>query len=120
MQDPIIRNSSRLELSMRFIDVLVLETAGVLASYIHFGAPIIDIAPIHIVLLHFCSALAFLVFPQLEVYTSWRGRSMPEMFVRLAASWGLVLLIGLFFSFLIHHVGHVSRLWLSYWYATGI
>jgi putative colanic acid biosysnthesis UDP-glucose lipid carrier transferase len=120
MQDPIIRNSSRLELSMRFIDVLVLETAGVLASYIHFGAPISDIAPIHIVMLHFCSALAFLVFPQLEVYTSWRGRSMPEMFVRLAASWGLVLLIGLFFSFLIHHVGHVSRLWLFYWYATGI
>ncbi|RJG05777.1 undecaprenyl-phosphate glucose phosphotransferase [Noviherbaspirillum cavernae] len=120
MQDLIIRNSSRLELSMRVMDVLVLETAGMLASIIHFQAMIGETAPIHTVLLHFCSGLAFVLFAQLGLYTSWRGRSMPEMFVRVAMAWGLVLLIGLFFSFLIHHVGHVSRLWLFYWYATGV
>ncbi|HTN67704.1 MAG TPA: undecaprenyl-phosphate glucose phosphotransferase, partial [Burkholderiaceae bacterium] len=32
----------------------------------------------------------------------------------------LVLLIGLFFSFLIHHVGYVSRLWVFYWYVIGV
>ncbi len=105
---------------MRLMDVLVLELAGGLASLIHFHIPLSETPPIHTVLLHFCSALAFLLFPKFELYGSWRGRSMPDMFVRLAASWGAVLLIGLFFSFLIHHVGNVSRLWMFYWYASGV
>jgi putative colanic acid biosynthesis UDP-glucose lipid carrier transferase len=120
MQDLMGRNSSRLELSMRLMDVFALEVAGAIASLIHFQVPISEIAPIHTVLLHVCSALAFLLFAELGLYGSWRGRSMPEMFLRLGASWALVLLIGLFFSFLIHHVGHVSRLWLFYWYTCGI
>lgn len=105
---------------MRLTDVLALEVAGVLAGLIHFQIPLSETPPIHTVLLHFCSALAFLLFPQFRLYGSWRGRSMPDMFVRLAASWALVLLIGLFFSFLIHHVGNVSRLWMFYWYASGV
>lgn len=120
MRDLISNNSSRLELSMRLMDVLALEIAGTLASLLHFHGSLLDAAPIHTVLLHFCSALAFLLFPQLELYGSWRGRSLPDMFLRLAASWALVLLIGLFFSFMIHHVGNVSRLWLFYWYAIGL
>ena len=102
------------------MDVLALELVGGLAGLIHFQIPLSETAPIHTVLLHFCSALAFLLFPQLGLYGSWRGRSMPDMFLRLAASWALVLLIGLFFSFLIHHVGNVSRLWMFYWYASGV
>jgi putative colanic acid biosynthesis UDP-glucose lipid carrier transferase len=105
---------------MRLMDVLVLEITGAAVGFIHFNGPLIDAAPIHTVLLHLCTGLAFLLFGELELYTSWRGRSMPEMFLRLAASWALVLLIGLFFSFLIHHVGHVSRLWLFYWYSSGL
>ncbi|SNS74467.1 putative colanic acid biosysnthesis UDP-glucose lipid carrier transferase [Noviherbaspirillum humi] len=120
MQDLIIKNSSRLEFSMRLMDVLVLEVAGLLASYIHFRTPIGETAPIHSVLLHFCSGLSFLMFAQLGLYGSWRGRALPDRFLRLAGSWALVLSIGLFFSFLIHHVGNVSRLWLFYWYALGL
>jgi putative colanic acid biosynthesis UDP-glucose lipid carrier transferase len=105
---------------MRLLDVLALELAGLIAAYAHFQVPLTEVAPIHTVLLHFCSALAFLLFPQQELYASWRGRSMPDLFLRIGASWGLVMLIGLFFSFLIHHVGHVSRLWLFYWYALGV
>lgn len=104
---------------MRLMDILALELAGGLASLIHFQIPLNETAPIHTVLLHFCSALAFLLFPQLELYGSWRGRPLPDMFLRVAGSWALVLLIGIFFSFLIHHVGHVSRLWMFYWYASG-
>lgn len=105
---------------MRLMDVLALEIAGGIASLIYFQGSLLDAAPIHTVLLHFCSALAFLLFPQLELYGSWRGRSLPDMFLRLAASWALVLLTGLFFSFMIHHVGNVSRLWMFYWYAIGL
>jgi putative colanic acid biosynthesis UDP-glucose lipid carrier transferase len=105
---------------MRLMDVVVLEAAGALAGLIHFHVPLSETPPIHIVLLHFCSALAFLLFPQFELYVSWRGRSLPDMFIRIAAAWGIVLLIGLFFSFLIHHIGHVSRLWMFFWYASGL
>lgn len=119
MRDLIITNSSRLELSMRLMDVVALELAGGLASLIHFQIPLSETPPIHTVLLHFCSALAFLLFSQLNLYESWRGRPLPDMFLRVAGSWALVLLIGLFFSFLIHHVGNVSRLWMFYWYASG-
>lgn len=120
MQDIIIRNSSRLELSMRVMDVLLLEAAGLLACFLHFGTGIGETEPVHTILLHFCSGLAFLLFPQLGLYLSWRGRSMSEMFVRLAFGWALVLLLGLFFSFMVHHVGSLSRLWLFYWYGTGL
>jgi putative colanic acid biosysnthesis UDP-glucose lipid carrier transferase len=102
------------------MDVIALIIAGQLTGYIHFGMPLIQAAPIHTILLYFCCALAFLLFPQLEVYTSWRGRSLPAMFLRLAGAWGLVLLIGVLFSFLIHHVGALSRLWVSYWFLSGI
>jgi putative colanic acid biosynthesis UDP-glucose lipid carrier transferase len=105
---------------MRLMDILVLEVAGMIAGAIHFNVPFMETAPIHTVLLHLCTGLAFLLFSEVELYASWRGRAMPEMFLRLGASWGLVLLIGLFFSFLIHHVGHVSRLWLFYWFTIGL
>lgn len=120
MQDLISEHSSRLELSMRLMDVLALMVAGQLAGLIHFNASLDEVAPIHTVLLYLCSAFAFVLFHQLQLYSSWRGRSMRTMFGRLAASWGLVLLAGLFISFLIHHVGNLSRLWLFYWYLTGI
>ncbi len=105
---------------MRITDVLLLELAGSVVGLIHFQTPLAETPPIHTVLLHFCSALAFLLFPQLDLYGSWRGRSLSDMFLRIAASWALVLLVGVFFSFMIHHVGNVSRLWMFYWYALGV
>lgn len=120
MQSAIGKNSSQLELSLRLIDVLAIEVASQLASYLHFSVPLAESTPIHTGLVFFCCALAFLLFPQFGLYNSWRGRSMVAMFGRIAASWALVLLIALFFSFLIHHVGLVSRLWVFYWYAIGI
>lgn len=119
MQDLISKNASRLELSMRLIDILVLAAAGQLAWIMRFRGTLDDAAPIHTILLYLCSVLAFMLFSQLGLYVSWRGRSAYAMVIRLAATWALVLLIGLFFSFLIHHVGELSRLWLFYWFLTG-
>jgi putative colanic acid biosynthesis UDP-glucose lipid carrier transferase len=120
MQDLISRNSSRLELSMRVTDTIVLILAGQAVSALHFHTVLAEAAPIHAVLLYFCSGIAFLLFPQLGIYTSWRGRSMSDMCLRLAGGWGLVLLMGVFASFLMHHVGHLSRLWVFYWYLAGV
>ncbi len=121
MQDLISRNSSRLEFSVRIIEVLSLWLAGQLAGLIRFsGAVDQEAAAVHLILLYFCCGVAFLLFPQLHLYSSWRGRTMPALFRQLAISWGVVLLIGLFFAFLINQISALSRLWLFYWYGTGI
>lgn len=120
MQSVIGTNSSQLELSLRVLDVLAIGAASQLASFLHFHAPLAETTPIHTNLVLLCCAMAFLIFPQLGLYNSWRGRSMGVMFGRIVASWALVLLIGLFFNFLIHHVGSISRLWVFYWYAIGV
>lgn len=120
MRDILIDNSPRLEFSMRLVDVLAIIGAAHLAGLMHFAALLDTVAPIHTVLMYFCCALAFFLFPRFGMYASWRGRPMLTMLGQLCASWGAVLLIGLFFSFLVHHAGNVSRIWMFYWYFTGI
>jgi putative colanic acid biosynthesis UDP-glucose lipid carrier transferase len=119
MQDLIQKNAARLEWSVRLIDITVIILAGKLAGFIRFSASLDAVGPIHIVLLYFCSVLASMLFSQLGMYKSWRGRSVPSMYLHLASIWGLVLLCGLVFSFLINHVGELSRLWLFYWFLIG-
>lgn len=119
-KDLIFKHPFEFEFLRRLADVVVLAAAAHLASYLRFDAPLDTTGPIHTVLLYLCAALAFFTFPKFGLYDSWRGRFMPFMFGRLITSWALVLLIGLFFSFLIHRVGELSRLWLFYWYLTGI
>jgi putative colanic acid biosynthesis UDP-glucose lipid carrier transferase len=120
MQDLMIKNSTRLEFSMRVMDVAALWIAGQFASFLRYSAPLSEATSVHTVLLYLCCGLAFLMFPQFELYASWRGRSMPSLFSRLATSWGVVLLIGMVFSYLIHHAADLSRLWIFYWFVAGI
>ncbi|RJG01086.1 undecaprenyl-phosphate glucose phosphotransferase [Noviherbaspirillum sedimenti] len=120
MRDILIDNSSRLEFSMRLVDVFAIVGAANLAGAMHFLGPLDSVAPIHPMLMYFCGALAFFLFPLLGVYASWRGRPMLTMTGQLAAAWAAILLIGLFFSFLIHHAGNVSRIWMFYWYFVGL
>jgi len=119
MRDILIDNSPRLEFSMRIADVLAIIAAANFAGFLHFSAPLDTVAPIHAVLMYFCCALAFFLFPRFGMYASWRGRPMLTMLGQLCASWAAVLLIGLFFSFLIHHTGNVSRIWMAYWFGVG-
>jgi putative colanic acid biosynthesis UDP-glucose lipid carrier transferase len=120
MQDLISRNSSRLEFSVRLMDAIVLNIVGQAVGYLHFGMPLSGAEPVHSVLLYFCGALAFVLFPQLDIYSSWRGRSLGAMLIRIAFAWALVLSIGIFGSFLIHHVGALSRMWVVDWYIAGV
>jgi putative colanic acid biosynthesis UDP-glucose lipid carrier transferase len=119
MQDLIQKNATRLEWSIRLIDITTIILAGKLAGFIRFSASLDAVGPIHVVLLYFCSILAFMLFSQFGLYKSWRGRSVPSMYLHVTTIWGSVLLCGLIFSFLINHVGELSRLWLFYWFLIG-
>ncbi|CAH2780658.1 MAG: hypothetical protein CBARDCOR_3285 [uncultured Caballeronia sp.] len=55
----------------------------------------------HVVFVAIALALAANVFPAFGIYRSWRGRSMPQLAIRLVLAWavvqaaGSVLILGL-------------------------
>lgn len=104
----------------RYVDILILVVTAHLSELMCFTDELGATAPIHRVLLYFCCGVAFFTFPHTGIYASWRGRFMPSMLWRLATSWALVLLLGLVFGFAIHLIGGLSRLWLLYWFMSGI
>lgn len=116
----IFKFPSNFMLLRRLADVILLAAAAPLASYWRFGIDLNSIAPIHTILLCLCCTLVLLGFTQSETTGAWGERLAADIFVRLITSWAFVLLLGLLFCFLIHGVGRLSRLWLFYWYLTGI
>jgi putative colanic acid biosysnthesis UDP-glucose lipid carrier transferase len=108
------------ELPRRIADAAILVIAAHIVAYFHFQSALSLATPIHTVLLYFCCALAYLLFAQLNLYTSWPERPASTMFVRLAASWALVLILGIFLSRLVHGIGRLDHHWLLYWYLTSM
>lgn len=120
MHDLIEKNSSRLEYVMRLLDVLAILCAAQVASLIRFSTILSETASVHTAMLYFCSALAFLIFAQFDLYASWRGRALHIMFARAALALAVVLTAGVVFSFLIREINQVSRLWVVYWYLLSL
>ncbi len=115
MHDLIEKNSSRLDLLMRSVDVLALFAAGQFAASLRFSGSLNDAAPVHTVLLYFCCFLAFALFAQCDLYASWRGRSLRLMLGQVTLAILCVLAAGLVFGFLIRQINDLSRLWVLYW-----
>lgn len=108
-----------MKLLLRMVDVVTLFFAGGLSALMRFGFGWRHEAAIYSVLLYFCCALAFILFGKFDFYESWRGRSGLAMCGKVAFTWAGVLLTGLLFSFLLHQIEDISRLWLLYWFVTG-
>jgi putative colanic acid biosynthesis UDP-glucose lipid carrier transferase len=107
------------ELFRRLADVLMLGAAAQLVSLFYLQSPLGELPLIYIVLLYTCAVLTFFSFSKLELYDSWRGRSMSAMFGRLTLSWAFILFVGILLSFFIHRAGELSRLWVVYWFIVG-
>jgi putative colanic acid biosynthesis UDP-glucose lipid carrier transferase len=75
---------------------------------------------VHQVVLYACSAMAFVVLPQFDLYSSWRGRSLRLM----ASNAGLAMLFiigtGIMLSFLLRQIDDLSRLWIMIWYLLSV
>jgi len=120
MHDLIEKNSSRLEVLMRLLDVVAILCAAQVASLIRFSTLLSETASVHTAMLYFCGALAFLILSQFDLYASWRGRALHSMFGRAALALAMVLTAGVVFSFLIREINQVSRLWVVYWYLLSL
>ena len=120
MQNIAQKNSFILEWLIRAMDIILLFGAAQLAGEMRFNSQLNEAAPIHAVLVYFCCLVAYLLFPQFEVYGPWRGRVLSTMLANLAMSWTIVLILGFLLSSSIDHVDKLPCLWMSYWYVTGL
>ncbi|UIF89509.1 undecaprenyl-phosphate glucose phosphotransferase (plasmid) [Cupriavidus necator] len=69
---------------------------------------------------YFGCAIAFIVLPGFDLYSSWRGRSLFSLATRLLSAWSLVWLISVLLTYLLHQADALSRLWMVYWYAFSL
>ena len=114
------RHHDRLAIAVRLLDVVVIWLAGFLATLLRFPPDFATVAPVHHFILYFSCAVALIVLPQFDLYTSWRGRSYLSLTLRLIGAWTLTWLVGILMCYLMHLSDQLSRLWVTYWYAGAI
>ncbi len=120
MHDLIERSSPQLDYLLRILDVLILFSAGTLAALLRFSGSPDTLAPVHMIVLYVCCVLAFVVLPQFDLYSSWRGRSLKLMASSAAMAMLVVIGTGVMLGFLIRQIDELSRLWVILWYLLAV
>ncbi|KAI3595319.1 Undecaprenyl-phosphate galactosephosphotransferase [Cupriavidus necator H850] len=116
-RDMFARHHDQLALIVRLLDAGAIWVAAILASEVRFASAH---APIHLFVQYFGCAIAFIVLPGFDLYSSWRGRSLFSLATRLLSAWSLVWLISILLTYLLHQADSLSRLWMVYWYAFSL
>lgn len=116
-RDMFARHHDQLALMVRLLDAGVIWLAAILATEARFDSAH---APIHLFVQYFGCAIAFIVLPGFDLYSSWRGRSLFSLATRLLSAWSLVWLISILLTYLLHQSDALSRLWMMYWYAFSL
>lgn len=119
MHNTLLKDSGSIEFSKRLLDAVIVVIAAHITAYFYLGKTIEELAPVYSLVMYFCAGMVFYLFPKLQLYASWRGRSMSMMFIHLVLAWGMIVSGGVFVSYLIHLSSQLSRLWMSCWFATG-
>ncbi|MGN5478230.1 exopolysaccharide biosynthesis polyprenyl glycosylphosphotransferase [Cupriavidus basilensis] len=116
-RDMFVRHHDQLALMVRLLDAGAIWLAAILANEARFASAH---APIHLFVQYFGCAIAFIVLPGFDLYSSWRGRSLFSLATRLLSAWSLVWLISLLLTYLLHESDNLSRLWMGYWYVFSL
>lgn len=111
------KHHDQFALMVRLLDTGAIWLAAILASETRFGTAH---APVHLFVQYLGCAIAFIVMPGFDLYTSWRGRSLYSLAPRLLSAWTLVWSISLLMAYLLHQSESLSRLWMVYWYAFSL
>jgi putative colanic acid biosynthesis UDP-glucose lipid carrier transferase len=119
MHNILLKDPGGIELSKRLLDALIVVIAAHAAAFFYFGKSVEQQETAYPVIVYFGAGMVFYLFPKFQLYASWRGRPMLLMFAYLALAWALIVLSGVFFSYMLHLSARLSRLWMTYWFATG-
>ncbi|RKP59145.1 undecaprenyl-phosphate glucose phosphotransferase [Pararobbsia silviterrae] len=94
---------------------LVIVVVGALIAYTL--APDIDPRMIDArgMMIALDAALVALIFPMLNVYQSWRGKSAFALSVPALGGWLVAQVIGVSAYAMLHRVSHVPHAWLVWW-----
>ena len=120
MHDLIERHSSELDYVVRALDVLIIFSSGTLAAMLRFSMGPDQLAPVHQVVLYAGCAMAFVILPQFDLYSSWRGRSLQLMASNASFAMLIIIGTGIMLSFLLRQVDDLSRLWIVIWYLLSV
>jgi len=63
--------------------------------------------------------LMAVTFPAYNVYNSWRGRSIPKLFVQIMFGWSTVVVLLMLMGVLLGVTEEYSRSWLGVWFLVG-
>ena len=87
----------------RVLDAVVVVAAAAVASHVRFADDTLGRSDAMVV--PFVVMLTLAVFPALQVYQSWRGRSWIAMISRISAAWIAVQACNLVLLFALHRGG---------------
>jgi len=106
----------------RITDSVSVFFSGLIAYSLRFNyVPDLNGLPQNYFSLLIASAiLSLIIFPLFGLYHSWRGQSLFHQIRLVIMAWGTVIVCVIIFLFLLKYSEEFSRIWLAYWFSTGV
>ena len=106
----------------RITDSVSVFLSGLIAYFLRFqNVPDLNGLPQnYLTVLITGSVLSLVIFPIFGLYHSWRGQSLFHQIRLVIMAWGTVIICVIIFLFLLKYSEEFSRIWLAYWFSTGV
>jgi Undecaprenyl-phosphate glucose phosphotransferase len=101
----------------RLCDIVLIMAGAAVADHLAFGT-VMPHRLSSIVFVALSLALAANLLPAFGIYRSWRGRSMPQLAMRLLLAWVVVQAVGIVLILELDRLTTVPFNWFLYW--TGL
>jgi len=112
--------SGIINLFSRFLDPLLVILAAVAAYGVRFSFDDLILPEDYRFLILFAVFCVVLIFPQFNLYTSWRGQSLAKQARAIVFAWITVVLLMIVILFGLKVSSDYSRLWLGWWMLFGV
>ena len=112
--------SGVINLFSRFLDPLSVLFAAIVAYGVRFSFDDLYLPQDYRSLILFAVFCVVLIFPQFNLYSSWRGQSLAKQARAIVFAWLTVVLFMIVILFGLKVSSDYSRLWLSWWVFFGV
>ena len=112
--------SGLINLFSRFSDPLVVVLAAITAYGVRFSFDDLYLPEDYRSLVLFAVFCVVLIFPQFNLYGSWRGKSLAKQASTIIVAWFTVVLVMIVILFGMKLSSDYSRLWLGWWMFFGL